>query len=50
MQWRDILEISRFPNLILAALTVPLGAHIAIDGLWSYEFGIDVALAMLSVM
>jgi len=50
MQWRDILEISRFPNLILAALTVPLGAHIAIDGLWSYELGIDVALAMLSVM
>ncbi len=50
MQWRDILEISRFHNLILAALTVPLGAHIAIDGLWSYDFGLDVSLAMLSVM
>lgn len=50
MQWRDVLEISRFHNLILAGLTVPLGAHIAIDGVWSYENGVDVLLAMLSVM
>jgi geranylgeranylglycerol-phosphate geranylgeranyltransferase len=50
MQWRDVLEISRFQNLILAALTVPLGAHIALDGLWSYDSGLNVLLAMLSVM
>jgi geranylgeranylglycerol-phosphate geranylgeranyltransferase len=50
MQWRDVLEISRFQNLVLAALTVPLGAHIALDGLWSYFLGLNVLLAMLSVM
>jgi geranylgeranylglycerol-phosphate geranylgeranyltransferase len=50
MQWQDAVEISRLNNLILAGLTVPLGAHIAIDGLWSYGLGLDVLLAMLSVM
>jgi geranylgeranylglycerol-phosphate geranylgeranyltransferase len=50
MQWRDVLEISRFHNLILGALTVPLGAHIAIDGIWSYDLVLDVSLAMFSVM
>ena len=35
--WREIVELSRPKNVVLAAITVPLGAHLALGGVWSFQ-------------
>ena len=35
--WREIIELSRPKNVVLAAITVPLGAHLALSGDWSMQ-------------
>ena len=35
--WREIVELSRPKNVVLAAITVPLGAHLALSGDWSFQ-------------
>ena len=35
--WREIVELSRPKNVILAAITVPLGAHLALGGAWDLQ-------------
>ena len=35
--WREIIELSRPKNVVLAAITVPLGAHLALSGDWSIQ-------------
>ena len=35
--WREIIELSRPKNVVLAAITVPLGAHLALSGGWSIQ-------------
>ena len=48
--WRNIVEISRLRNLVIAGLTVPLGSHIGISGFWDIQHGINSVIAMFSVM
>ena len=35
--WREIAELSRPKNVVLAAITVPLGAHLALGGAWTMQ-------------
>ena len=35
--WREIAELSRPKNVVLAAITVPLGAHLALGGAWTTQ-------------
>ena len=35
--WREIVELSRPKNVVLAAITVPLGAHLALSGVWTIQ-------------
>ena len=35
--WREVVELSRPKNVVLAAITVPLGAHLALGGDWSFQ-------------
>ena len=35
--WREVVELSRPKNVVLAAITVPLGAHLALGGVWSFQ-------------
>ena len=35
--WREIVELSRPKNVALAAVTVPLGAHLALGGAWNSQ-------------
>ncbi|MBT4066635.1 MAG: UbiA family prenyltransferase [Euryarchaeota archaeon] len=35
--WREVVELSRPKNVILATITVPLGAHLALGGVWSSQ-------------
>jgi len=35
--WREIVELSRPKNVVLAAITVPLGAHLALGGAWTSQ-------------
>ena len=35
--WREIVELSRPKNVVLAAVTVPLGAHLALGGAWNTQ-------------
>ena len=35
--WREIFELSRPKNVVLAAITVPLGAHLALSGAWTVQ-------------
>ena len=48
--WRDVVEISRLKNLILASITVPLGAHIALSGEWSSDAIIQICIQTCSVI
>ena len=48
--WRDVVEISRLKNLILASITVPLGAHIALSGEWSSDTVIQIFIQACSVI
>ena len=48
--WREIVELSRPKNVVLAAVTVPLGAHLALGGAWNTQaFGL-VALQTTSAI
>ena len=35
--WHEIVELSRPKNVVLAAITVPLGAHLALGDAWTYQ-------------
>ena len=35
--WREIVELSRPKNVVLAAITVPLGAHLALGDAWDLQ-------------
>ena len=35
--WHEVVELSRPKNAVLAAITVPLGAHLALGGVWSFQ-------------
>ena len=35
--WREIVELSRPKNVVLAAITVPLGAHLALGDAWTLQ-------------
>ncbi len=35
--WHEVVELSRPKNVVLAAITVPLGAHLALGGVWSIQ-------------
>ena len=48
--WREIVELSRPKNVILAAITVPLGAHLALSGAWSTQALSLVALQTTSAI
>jgi geranylgeranylglycerol-phosphate geranylgeranyltransferase len=47
--WREVVELARVKNIALAAITVPLGAHLGLEGQWdSNSLGL-VALQTASV-
>ena len=48
--WREIIELSRPKNVVLAAITVPLGAHLALGGAWSSQARSLVALQTTSAI
>ena len=48
--WREIVELSRPKNVVLAAITVPLGAHLALGGAWSTQALSLVALQTTSAI
>ncbi len=48
--WREIVELSRPKNVVLAAITVPLGAHLALGGSWSIQALSLVALQTTSAI
>ena len=48
--WREVIEISRPKNVVLAALTVPLGAHLSIAEAWDMQAIGLVALQTICVM
>lgn len=35
--WREVVELSRPKNVLLATITVPLGAHLALGGVWTSQ-------------
>ena len=48
--WREVIELSRPKNVVLAALTVPLGAHLSLGDAWDSQAIGLVALQTTSVM
>ncbi len=48
--WREFVELSRPKNMVLATISVPLGAHLALDGTWDYHAIVPVALQTTSVL
>ncbi len=48
--WREVIELSRPKNIIIASMTVPLGAHLALEGIWSSNSILLVALQTTCVM
>ena len=50
LMWREVVELSRPKNILIASMTVPLGAHLALDGNWSSNFILLVALQTTCVM
>ena len=48
--WREIVELSRPKNVVLAAITVPLGAHLALSGAWTVQALGLVALQTISAI
>ena len=48
--WREIVELSRPKNVVLAAITVPLGAHLALGGAWNLQASGLVALQTTSAI
>ena len=47
---RAFLELMRLKNVVLAAITVPLGAHFAIGGDWFNQYLLEVAIQTLAVL
>jgi len=47
---RAFLELMRLKNVVLAAITVPLGAHFAIGGDWFNQYLLEVAIQTLAVV
>ena len=48
--WREVWELSRPKNVILATITVPIGAHLALSGDWNNQSLILVALQTASAI
>ena len=46
---KALVELMRPKNMVLAAITVPLGAHFGMDGNWTTEFGLAVGFQILTV-
>jgi len=47
---RAFLELMRLKNVVLAAITVLLGAHFAIGGVWFNQYLLEVAIQTLAVV
>ena len=47
---KALVELMRPKNMVLAAITVPLGAHFGLDGNWTSELGLAVAFQILTVL
>ena len=47
---KALVELMRPKNMVLAAITVPLGAHFGMDGNWTSEFGLAVGFQILTVL
>ena len=47
---KALVELMRPKNMVLAAITVPLGAHFGMDGNWTTEFGLAVGFQILTVL
>ena len=47
---RAFLELMRLKNVVLAAITVPLGAHFAIGGDWFNQYLLEVTIQTLAVV
>ena len=47
---RAFLELMRLKNVVLAAITVPLGAHFAVGGDWFNQYLLEVAIQTLAVV
>ena len=47
---RAFLELMRLKNVVLAAITVPLGAHFAIGGDWFNQYLLEVTVQTLAVV
>ncbi len=50
MSLNAVVRLSRPPNLIIAVLTVFLGAHVALSGIWSQSDLVSVIFHAMSVM
>ena len=48
--WKVAIELARPKNVVIAAFTVPVGAHLAISGDWNYDVVGVVAIQTLSVV
>ena len=48
--WREVLELSRPKNVILATIAVPIGAHLALSGDWDSQSAGLVALQTTSAV
>lgn len=47
---KALVELMRPKNMVLAAITVPLGAHFGLDGNWTSELGLAVAFQIFTVL
>ncbi len=47
---KALVELMRPKNMVLAAITVPLGAHFGMDGNWTSDSGLAVAVQILTVL
>jgi len=48
--WREVVELSRPKNVVLATIAVPIGAHLALSGDWSNQSAALVALQTTSAV
>ena len=48
--WREVVELSRPKNVVLATIAVPIGAHLALSGDWSNQSVALVALQTTSAV
>ena len=45
-----LVELMRPKNMLLAAITVPLGAHFGMNGAWNADNGLAVAVQIFTVL